>query len=170
MDLFEAIGKRASYRKTFTDAPVPMEDLKKIVEAGIKAPSGMNKQGTFFVIVTNEGLRKQISELISTPATQTAPAILVIASRPMETPFGTFEVEDYAAAVENVLLAITALGYAGVWMDGLTKKDGNNEKLKEMLGIDDSYMVRTIIPLGVPAEDVPQAAKMTLEERALIKD
>ena len=33
MDLFEAIEKRHSYREGFTDAPVPREDLRKIVQA-----------------------------------------------------------------------------------------------------------------------------------------
>jgi len=32
-----------------------------------------------------------------------------------------FEIEDYAASTENIMLAITAMGYSGVWMDGMMK-------------------------------------------------
>ena len=28
-----------------------------------------------------------------------------------------FEIEDYAASTENIMLVITAMGYAGVWME-----------------------------------------------------
>ncbi len=55
MDLFEAIEGRYSYRGAFTDAPVPREDLVRIVEAGLKAPSGCNAQTTTFVIAADPG-------------------------------------------------------------------------------------------------------------------
>ncbi|MHC4951653.1 MAG: nitroreductase family protein, partial [Planctomycetota bacterium] len=51
MDLFEAIKKRHCYRGGFTDAAVSREDLTKIVQAGLEAPSGKNCQTTRFVIV-----------------------------------------------------------------------------------------------------------------------
>ncbi len=49
MELFEAIAKRYSYRGPFSDAPVPREDLRKIVQAGIQAPSGKNEQVISFL-------------------------------------------------------------------------------------------------------------------------
>ena len=63
MDLFEAIAKRHSYRGPFTDAPVPREDLQKIVQAGIQAPSGKNEQVASFVIVDDPELLRQIAAL-----------------------------------------------------------------------------------------------------------
>ena len=51
MDLFDAIAQRYTYRGSFTPAPVPRDDLVKIVQAGIQAPSGKNEQTTSFVIV-----------------------------------------------------------------------------------------------------------------------
>ena len=51
MEVFEAFARRYSYRGPFTDAPVPREDLRKIVQAGIQAPSGKNEQVVSFVIV-----------------------------------------------------------------------------------------------------------------------
>lgn len=51
MDLFEAVARRHSYRGPYTDQPVPREDLRKIVQAGIQAPSGRNEQTTSFVII-----------------------------------------------------------------------------------------------------------------------
>lgn len=42
MEFFEAVRKRSSYRSTFAELPVPREDIIKILEAGIRAPSGLN--------------------------------------------------------------------------------------------------------------------------------
>ncbi|MHC5163810.1 MAG: nitroreductase family protein [Planctomycetota bacterium] len=53
MDLFEAIKKRHCYRGG-------REDLTKIVQAGLEAPSGKNCQTTRFVIVDDPALLEQI--------------------------------------------------------------------------------------------------------------
>jgi len=42
MELFEAIKERYSYRGPFKSQPVPEKDLRKIVQAGLDAPSGKN--------------------------------------------------------------------------------------------------------------------------------
>ena len=100
MEFFDVVSRRYSHRTAFLDQPVPDADVRRIVEAGIQAPSGQNCQTTSFVVVTDPELRKGISELLSTPATQTAPVILVVLSEHVVAPCGmSFEVEDYAAAV-----------------------------------------------------------------------
>ena len=43
MDVFEAIARRYSYRGAFTDQPVPRDDLRKIVQAGIQALLGKGR-------------------------------------------------------------------------------------------------------------------------------
>jgi len=45
---------------TFQGDPIPREDLKRIVEAGLMAPSGKNAQTTGFVIVDDPELVKEI--------------------------------------------------------------------------------------------------------------
>lgn len=75
---------------------------------------------------------------------------------------------DYGAATENIMLAITASGYAGVWMDGMVRLDGAGEKLTSLLSIPDGKTIRTIIPFGKPAEEVIQREKKSMEERAKI--
>ena len=178
MDFFEAVEKRGSYRDSFTDQPVPEADLRKILTAGLRAPSGYNFQSTSFVVVTDPGLRRQLAELMPTKATRTAPVILVAVSERITAQAGSsfspeieaddslcFEMEDYAAAVENILLAITALGYAGVWMDGMTRQENKGAAIAKILDIPAGKTVRTIIPLGIPAAPVTQKQKKSLEER-----
>lgn len=169
MEFFETVARRGSYRGPFTDRPVPEEDVRKMLTAAIQAPSGYNLQTTSFLVVTDPALRQQLADLMPTPATKTASLFFVVVSEKVVYSNGlSFEVEDYAAATENLMLAITALGYAGVWMDGMTNKlNGNAEKLKAMLQLPEGKTVRTIIPVGVPAEEVKQREKKDLDERVV---
>lgn len=79
-----------------------------------------------------------------------------------------FEMVDYGAATENIMLAITALGYAGVWMDGMVRLDGVGEKLSSLLSVPEGKTIRTIIPFGKPAKEVKQREKKPMAERAKI--
>ena len=172
MDFFEAVEKRASYRNEFADRGIPEEDIRKIVEAGLKAPSGYNFQTTSFVIVRDAGLRAQIAELMPTPATKTAPVILVALSeqkinRDKTAANFAFDTQDYAAAVENIMLAIVAMGYAGVWMDGMTRMHDSDRKIAALLNVPEGKWVRSIIPFGAPTTDVKQHEKKTFEERVV---
>ncbi|MGB4727068.1 MAG: nitroreductase family protein [Thermogutta sp.] len=168
MDVFEAINKRYSYRGPFRDVPIPREHLRKIVEAGIRAPSGKNAQTTSFVIVDDPVLIRQIAALFENkPVCSTAKAMIVCVTDPRPVMGDvSFHVEDCAAAVENILLAITALGYATVWIDGALRYNRIAERIGELLGIPSDRIVRVLLPLGVPAEPGTQREKLPFEQRA----
>ena len=170
MDFFEAIKKRHCYRGAFTDALVPREDLEQIVQAGLDAPSGKNCQTTRFVIVDDPSLLEQIRQMHpGNKAFQQAKVMIacIIDKKPEAIYEGfEFQVEDCAAAVENMLLAITALGYASVWIDGWLRVDGRNEKIGQLLGVPDEKTVRILLPIGVPAKEVRGPEKMSFNERA----
>lgn len=50
MNTIETIYNRCSYRGTYKDTLVPREHLTKIMEAGLAAPSGCNKQTTSLIV------------------------------------------------------------------------------------------------------------------------
>jgi nitroreductase len=167
MDLFEAINKRHSYRGDFKPDPVPDSDLKTIVEAGIKAPSGCNAQTTDFIIVTNNQSVKKIGEITGYPFVKNAPSLIVCAVTDTPVYHGiSFEKEDCAAAVENMLLAITALGYASVWVDGALRREKRAEKIGQLLNLANGRRVQVILPVGIPVEDRKQKEKKSFSERA----
>lgn len=53
MELFDAIGNRRSIRR-FTDREVPEEAVRRIIQAGIDAPSAKNRQPWRFVVLTGK--------------------------------------------------------------------------------------------------------------------
>lgn len=170
MNFFDAVDKRQSYRGAFSDDAVPREDLKKIIQAGLNAPSGKNGQTTRFVIVDDPNLLEQIRAMHPTnKAVQQAKAFIacIIDKQPEAIYEGMdFQVEDCAAAVQNMLLAITSLGYASVWVDGWLRREERNEKIGKLLGVPDDKIVRILLPIGVPAEEYKQPEKMPFELRA----
>jgi len=165
--LFEAIAQRHSYREGFTDAPVPREDLKKIVQAGIQAPSAKNEQTTSFVIVDDPNLLARIAQIVDRPICHTAKAMIACVADPRPVLEGiSFAVEDCAAAVQNMLLAITALGYASVWIEGPLLFDNKAAQIDRLLGVPGDKTVRVLLPLGVPAQPGKQKEKLPFDRRA----
>ena len=172
MDFFETVEKRASYRFAFAEKDIPEADIRKIVTAGLHAPSGYNFQTTSFVIVRDPAIRAKLAGLLPTPAVKTAPVILVaVSERKINEADGAahfaFDTQDYAAAVENIMLAIVAMGYAAVWMDGMSRMNATDEEIAKLLCVPDGKWVRSIITVGVPVREVPQKEKKSFEERVV---
>lgn len=167
MEVFDAIEKRHSYRKAFKPDPVPKKDIARIVDAGIKAPSGYNAQTTSFVIVDEKDLIGRIAAIVGKESLIDTPVIVVvIMGPPIPEKNLYFGIEDYSAAAENILLAVTALGYATVWIDGVLRSENRAEQIGELLGVPDDHEVRVILPIGIPAEEGAMKEKKSFSERA----
>ena len=170
MDIFEAIAKRHSYRGPFRDETIPRADLQRIVQAGLQAPSGKNGQTTRFVIVDDADLVGQIAgQPGGNMAMQQAKAYIacIIDLKPEAVYEGySFQVEDCAAAVENMLLAVTGLGYATVWIDGWLRVQDRADTIGKLLGLPEGKIIRVILPIGVPVETWSQKEKLPFEARA----
>jgi len=169
MELFEAIKERHSYRGAFKPQPVPENDLRKIVQAGLDAPSGKNLQTTRFVIINQPDTQVK-SVFAGQQFIVTAPAFIatIIDTNPQPAPeyAYTFEIEDNAAATQNMLLAITGLGYASVWLDGVLRYEQRAEKIGKIIGLPESKRVRILLPVGVAAKIEPSKLKLPFADRA----
>ena len=169
MDVMDAIFNRRSYRGKFKDTPVPREDLTKILEAGLAAPSGCNKQTTSLIAVDDPEVLQKLKTMIDPPVAQTAPAaICVLTQRINAYRDRCFAIQDYSAAIENMLLAIVSLGYQSCWYEGhITDEDKINEKMAEILGIPEEYELICYLPVGIPEDTPPKGpAKKAFGERA----
>jgi nitroreductase len=154
MDALEAIRKRRSIRRYTNDA-IPKTDLESIVDAGRLAATGNNRQPWDFVIVTD---RAMIAEFkIAGAWIEKAGAVIVVVMDPVS----RWWIEDGAAAIENMLLASTALGYGACWVEGDALP--REEQLKTLLGVPSAKRVMALIPIGVAAE-TPAPGKKALEQ------
>ena len=155
MELFEAISKRASVRK-LKPVEVPEGDLERILDAGRRAPSGRNTQPVDFIVIRDSETIQGLSKAQSCIADVSLVIALVADPEKSE-----FWLEDGSAAVENILIASTALGYGSCWLQGDTEP--REEELKEHLGIPDDKKLLTLVPIGVPSE-WPTREKKPLSE------
>jgi nitroreductase len=156
MDLFETIAKRSSVR-AFVPAKVTEADLLKIVDAARRAPSGGNRQPLNYILIQQKETLRALEEVQACFATASA-AIAIVA----DPTASRWWLEDAAAAAENMLLAIAALGYASVWVEGTLLKE--EEHAKRVLGVPAPKRLIILLPVGKAPQETPQADKKPLEE------
>jgi len=155
MDIFELIKARRSIRKFDPDKPVDDKTVKKILEAGIWAPSSGNTQCWRFHVVRDENLKKRLAvDAGHQPFINDAPVVIVVCADldHLERSYGergryTYALQDTAAAIQNMMLAITALGLGCCWVGAFKE-----EEAAKILGLPKSLRPVAMLPIGVPAE------------------
>jgi len=168
MRAIDVINNRHSYRGKFKSTPVPREDLITIMQAGLNAPSGCNKQTTSLIAVDDAELMKKLHGVINPPMGETAPAMIcVLSQKIIAYRDRCFAVQDYSAAIENMLLAIVDLGYQSCWYEGhVTDVDRIGYQMAQILGVPDEYELVCFLPVGIAEEECTAKAKKAFEERA----
>lgn len=155
MDTFETIKKRRSVRD-FTGDPIPLSDLKRIVDAGRLAPSGNNKQPWEFIVVTDKSIIQRLSKAAAWSANASAMIVVV-----MDTA-SKYWLEDGSAAIQNMLLAATALGYGSCWLEGNAQP--HEAEFKLILNIPEDMTLLSLVPVGVPVRWPESKEKKPLEK------
>jgi nitroreductase len=143
MDALEAIRKRRSVRQ-YTGDSIPHRDLETIVDAGRLAASGSNHQPWDFIVVTERAMIEKLK--IAAQWMDKAGAIIAVVLDPSS----RWWLEDGSAAVENMLIAATALGYGSCWLEGYTLP--LEDQFKTLLGVPKEKRLLTLVPIGVPVE------------------
>ncbi len=156
MDFFTALNKRTSVRK-FTDKKVPREMLEIVINAGRKAPTANNIQPWEFVVITE---RKTLSALAAETDhgqfIKDAPACIVVFCNDTK-----YYLEDGCAAVENILLAATALNLGACWVAGDKKKYAG--QISSILQVPENLKLVALIPVGYPLQITEPREKRSLD-------
>lgn len=161
MNVFDAIAARQSYRGEFEHAPIPRQTLVRILEAGYQAPVWQNRQTTEILALERETLKNAVYSAFPIPATWTAPVILVFVSNDADEEGARCATENYCAVMENILLAMTECGYAGVWLGVMPEQLPEFQRLSALLGLPPEKRIRAVLPLGIPVYE--QTARRTPE-------
>jgi len=173
MDVFDAIHRRRAVRR-YLPRPVPREDVYRILDAANWAPSAMNRQQWEFLVVTGDKIREMgesfhaivggyardgDSPVVSEDFLRFAltfggaPVVIVVLTDAADAPnFRRANIESASAAMENLLLAATALGLGTCWMTGPLQDE---RTLRTCLAIPDDKEIVAVTPLGYPDEVPP---------------
>lgn len=162
------IANRHSYRGKYKPTPVRRDDLITIMKAGLDAPSGCNKQTTSLIAVDDKETLEKLREVIDPPIGETAPAMICVLTQQINAYRNKcFAVQDYSAAIENMLLAITELGYQSCWYEGhITDEDRIGYKMAQVLNVPDDYELVCFLPIGIAETEPDCPKKKAFEERA----
>ncbi|MCL2772211.1 MAG: nitroreductase family protein [Oscillospiraceae bacterium] len=151
MEFFETVEKRYTHKERFLNEPVPREHLEAIAHAGLAAPSGCNAQSVSLIIIDDPSVLDKLRGIATSAGLDTVRAVIAVMTDPTtQTNDTNYEKEDYSAAVENMLLAATALGYASVWLDGILIDRKAQQEYLRVLGAPESFHLPTILPIGKP--------------------
>lgn len=175
--LFAAIGSQRAIRYFKPDA-VPDEMIRRLIEAGTKAPSGGNRQGWKFIAVTDQALKDKIGEyyeqgwehaygaLNPAPAelqprvrrsaehlarTMAQAPVLIVACIGHDGGASTLgRGGSIFPSVQNILLAAIGMGL-GSCLTSLHKR--YEDEIKALLGIPENVETAAILPVGFPADN-----------------
>ncbi len=161
-EIIKAMEERRSIRKYKPDM-VPKEIIDQIIEAGLYAASGMNKQGVLVVAVTNKELRDRLSaangKIAGAPdgfdPFYGAPVVLIVLSD-KSSPICVY---DGTLCMGNLMLAAYSLGIGSCWIHR-AKEEFEMDEFKEILkelGIEGEYEGIGHCILGYVDGEYPQA-------------
>jgi len=165
MNLFEAIVGRRSVRK-FKDKDVDDKLIGIILYMATQAPSAGNSQEWKFIVVKNKELRKELAvaalrqkQLLEAPVAIVVFADLEKASlRYSERGEVFYSVQDTAAAIQNMLLTIHALGLASCWIGSF-----DEEQVKSLLEAPDNLRPVALLPVGYADEEPRKPERIPFE-------
>ena len=147
--------------KAYRSEQISDEELMEVIEAGMNAPSGGNRQSAVFIVVQD---REWIDKLCALNAKIAgapegwdvfygAPTVIVVAAS-ASTPDA---IKDGSLAIGNMLNAAYALGLGGRWInraDGMLEDELGKQLLEEAV-IEGDYIGVGNVILGYPEGDFP---------------
>jgi nitroreductase len=118
----------------------------------------MNLQPWEFVAVTDQGMRRRIADVTDYGKfIADAPLCIAVFCRESK-----YYLEDGSAAVENILIAATALGLGSCWVAG--DKKGYADTVRELLSVPAGYRLIALVPVGYVEGEVRPKEKRELRE------
>lgn len=168
--VIETIMARRSIR-SYKQVPVGRDTLNTIMECGINAPNGQNKQSWEVRVVDNPELLAQMSQTMadSHPGMEFAkgcfrgaPVMVFIARDPSY----DFSAYDCGLLAENVMLSAWSLGVGSICLGSPVRFLTDNDLCKpylEKLGFSEGYELCLCIGLGYANEE-PEAKPRIAEK------
>jgi len=150
MDFLELAKERFSCRK-FAEKQVEQEKIDKIIQAGILAPTAVNKQPFKIFEIKKEDIKKLKK---ATPFTFNAPVFFAIGADKNNSYVRNFDNKNFAEidatiVATHMMLEVQNLGLGTTWVGHFDEK-----VLKAEFPQMNNYSVVAIFPVGYPADDV----------------
>ncbi len=170
--MLDVIKNRRACR-AFKDQEVEQSKIDEIIEAGLLAPSGMNRQTPVIIAIKDKKTRDELMELNrkimgrdGDPFYGAPVILLVIANK------NGLSLHDGGATIENMLLEATNQGLASCWIHRAEEEIRSEEgrKILSFTGLNfDDYIGIGHVIIGYPKDDFVPGPKVIRDGRKFIK-
>lgn len=155
-EAYNNIITRRSIRN-FTGEIVDKEKIDLILNAGLAAPSAVNKQPWEIIVIEERNLLNQLSTLegFYTKMLKNASAAIIVCGnteKALPELAQEYWVQDASAVTENILLAANALNIGAVWT-GVYPIPSKVKVLSNLLDLPAHIIPLNIIPIGVNSNE-----------------
>ena len=152
MDFLTLAKNRFSARK-FASGNIPKEDIDKIIEAGLCAPTAVNYQPFKIWAFESAAAKEKLLSCTKMKFIEPVPVIFAIGSKPDTAwvrPYDQKNFADIDAAIvtTQMMLAIHDLGYGSTWIGHF-----DADSLKKLFPDMNEYEMIALLPVGVIAEE-----------------
>ena len=157
VDVLTAIRHRRSIRR-YTSEPIENAALITILQAGLSAPTAMNRRPFHFIVIKDRDALTQLAagKKYAWMLSEAPMAIAICGDNNVEDrPEHLYA--DCFAATQNMLLAIHGLGLGGVWL-GVSRGSEWYELLQKVLKLPENVIPTAVISFGHPTEEKPLPA------------
>jgi nitroreductase len=148
METWDALRARRNVR-VYEDRPIPQRDLVRILEAGRRSPSALNRQKWDFVVSTD---KHQLEELATVWAGAahvpgSAATVALVLPEPEDDNYRIVDRYDLGQVTMAMALAAADLGIGSGH-----SAVGDHDAARRILGIPEPYFAANLMAFGYPAD------------------
>ena len=164
------IYRRRSVRK-FENREIPAAMFNDLFEAAMAAPSAVARDPWHFLLIRD---RKQLDNIVKIlpngQMLRQAPAAVIVCGDINRAHANevSYMLQDLSAAVENILLAATALGLGSCWL-GMHPRPDRIDGIRSLFSLPENIIPMCGIALGWPAESLEPRTRFKPERVHLEK-
>lgn len=159
--LNELIRSRRSVRR-YSLQKVSHPVLKRILEAGRWAPSGLNNQPWKFILVRDKQKHRALSYLtVSGSIIRAANALIVVCMDHSRIYNRDKDCMAIGACIQNMLLQAHAEGLGGCWLGEILKR---KKEAAALLSVPAEWEVMAVLTLGYPLKKTGKGARLSFQK------
>ncbi|MBC7247087.1 MAG: nitroreductase family protein [Actinobacteria bacterium] len=163
MDVLEAMERRHSVRSFDASREVPEDLVDEVLRCACLAPSAGNVQPWRFLVVRDGRMKEALAAAaLGQRFVAQAPVVVVVCAdlEAHARSYGKrgvelYSIQDTAAAVQNMLLAATALGLGTCWVGAFRE-----EEAARALGLPAHLRPLALVPMGYATHEGSQPRKV----------
>lgn len=151
--VLDFIFNRRSVRQ-YAEKDVSPEMVRDLLEAAMAAPSAVAKDPWEFLVVRDRAKLATIAEALPNGKMLADAAVGIIVCGDLERAHGgelSYMLQDCSAAIENLLLAVQALGLGACWL-GVHPRQERVDHIRSVFGLPDSIVPVSAVAIGWPTQ------------------